>query len=58
MVDYNCSYRNKNGEIRHAIIFASDAFHARILFEEMVGSDSACLIGIEKDQPSSTTFSQ
>ena len=58
MVDYDCSYRNKNGEIRHAMVFASDSFHAQILFEEMVGSDSAFLIGIEIDQPKSTTFPQ
>jgi hypothetical protein len=46
MISYLCRYKDHQGKEHRAVFICRDAFHARLTFEEMVGFDSAHLIGI------------
>jgi len=46
MISYLCRYKDHEGKEHRAVFICRDAFHARLTFDEMVGFDSAHLIGI------------
>lgn len=43
---YRCTYLDHQGNRRVACFYASDAYHAKLSFEELVGQESAHLVSI------------